>query len=391
MPLRQSTSVKTIGATLIVLILMLGSFYAGDIARPYTTLPGLHQTKLDFSSLNDIYGMLKANFDGKVDDSKALEAAKAGLVSAAGDPYTVYLDPVAAKGLSNDLNGQVSGIGAEVGLKNNYLTVISPVPDTPAAQAGLRSGDIIAKIDGTDTTGLTVDAAVAKIRGKSGTVVTLTIVRPNTPAAEIKITRADITVPSITSSIKNGNIGYIQIREFGSDTSALIDKAATSVKAGGATKIILDLRDNPGGYLDAGVTVASEFLPQGKTIVSERTGGKTTATQTVTTTGQLIGLPTVVLVNGGSASASEIVSGALQDNKVATLVGVQTFGKGSVQEIKSLPGGAELKVTVAHWYTPNGVNIGKKGITPDDVIALTNDDYNNNRDPQLDKALDLLK
>lgn len=382
---------RKLSGGLIVLVLMVASFYAGDIARDYITLPGLHQSKLDFSSLNEIYSMLRSNFDGNVDPEKALEGAKAGLVSSAGDPYTVYLSPTDAKALNDQLNGQLSGIGAEVGLKNNYLTVVSPVPDTPAAAAGLRSSDIIAKIDGTSTSGLTVDAAVTKIRGTAGTVVTLTIVRGNAPAFDVKITRANITVPSVTSSMKTSTIGYIQIRTFGSDTSELIDKAATSLKQQGASKIILDLRDNPGGFLDAGVTVASEFLPEGKTIVSERTHGKTTSTQTVTATGQLVGMPTVVLVNGGSASASEIVSGALHDNKAATLIGTQTFGKGSVQEIKNLSGGGELKVTVAHWFTPNGINIGQKGITPDVVVQLTPDDYNNNRDPQLDAALNQLK
>ena len=378
-------------AGVVVVILMVGSFYAGDILRDDITLPGLHQSNLDFSSLNDLYGMLKTNYDGNIDPSKVLDAAKAGLVSAAGDPYTVYLDAADAKSLSDQLNGALSGIGAEVGLKNNYLTIIAPIDSTPASKAGLRAGDIIAKINGADTSGLTVDAAVAEIRGKAGTSVTLAIVRGNNPAFDVKITRANITVPSVTSSIKNGDVGYIQIREFGSDTSTLIDQAATSVKQQGATKIILDLRDNPGGFLDAGVTVASEFLPEGKTIVSERTDGKTTGTQTVTTQGKLVGLPTIVLVNGGSASASEIVSGALHDNGAAKLVGVQTFGKGSVQDIKNLPGGAELKVTIAHWYTPNGININKKGITPDYVVPLTDADYNASNDPQLDKALQLLQ
>jgi carboxyl-terminal processing protease len=391
MPQFKRPTRSTIAATIFILVLMTGSFYAGDIFHNDVTLPGLHQHQLDFSSLNDVYNLLNNNFDGKIDQAKVLDAAKAGLVSAAGDPYTVYLDPTSAKSLSDDLNGQLSGIGAEVGIKNNYLTVVAPIDGTPAAKAGLRAGDIIAKIDGTDTAGLTVDAAVARIRGKADSVVTLTIVHADQPAADIKITRANITVPSVTSSMKNGNIGYIKIREFGSDTSSLIATASASVKQQGATKIILDLRDNPGGYLDAGVTVASEFLPEGKTVVSERTNGKTTATQNATAGGVLVGLPTIVLVNGGSASASEIVSGALHDNKVATLVGVQTFGKGSVQEIKNLVGGAQLKVTVAHWFTPAGININKKGITPDTVVPLSNDDYNANRDPQLDKAIELLQ
>jgi carboxyl-terminal processing protease len=380
-----------VAAVIGVLVLMTGSFYAGDILRDHVTLPGLHQSNLDFSSLNDIYNLLKNNYDGTIDQAKVLDAAKAGLVSAAGDPYTVYLNGADAKSLNDQLSGALSGIGAEIGIKNNFLTIIAPIPDTPAAKAGLQAQDIIAKINGNDTSGLTIDAAVAKIRGTAGTTVSLLIVRGNQPAFTVTITRANINVPSVSWSIKNGNVGYIQIREFGTDTSGLIAQAAASVKQQGATKIILDLRDNPGGYLDAGVAVASEFLPQGKTIVSERTGGKTTATQPATGGGVLVGLPTIVLVNGGSASASEIVSGALHDNGVAKLVGVQTFGKGSVQEIKNLSGGAELKVTVAHWYTPNGININKTGIAPDVTVQLTADDYNAGRDPQLDRALQMLQ
>lgn len=378
-------------AVIGTIALMGASFYAGDALHNDVSLPGLSRSNLDFSSLNDIYALLKDNFDGQIDQSKILDAAKAGLVSAAGDPYTVYMDSAAAKSLNDQLSGALSGIGAEIGIKNNFLTIVAPIADTPAAKAGLKAGDVIAKIDGNETSGLTVDAAVAKIRGTAGTSVTLTLVRGNQPAFDVKITRANITVPSVTWSIKNGNVGYIQIRDFGTDTSSLIDQAATSVKQQGATKIILDLRDNPGGYLDAGVSVASEFLPQGKTVVSERTNGKTTATQNATSGGQLVGLPTIVLVNGGSASASEIVSGALHDNGAARLVGQKTFGKGSVQEIKNLPGGAELKVTVAHWYTPNGININKEGIKPDISVDLSTDDYNAGRDPQLDKALQLLQ
>jgi carboxyl-terminal processing protease len=191
--------------------------------------------------------------------------------------------------------------------------------------------------------------------------------------------------------MKDGNVAYIDITRFGTDTATLVDQAATELKAQGATKVILDLRNDGGGYLDAGVSVASQFLDGGKPVVEERTGGKSTNKLIAANGGKLIGLPAVVLINGGSASASEIVSGALHDNKVAKLVGEQSFGKGSVQEIKDLPDGAQLKVTVAHWYTPNGININKAGITPDVIVKLTPDDFNANRDPQLDKALDMLK
>ncbi len=376
-----------------ILVIALGSFYVGDmypgiIPDPFAK-PAHH---LDFSSLNTIYALMQRNFDGKITDQQALDGAKAGLVAAGSDPYTVYLNPQASKALSDDLNGQLSGIGAEIGIKNNVLTVISPIADTPAAAAGLKTGDLIAKINGEDTTGMDVDTAVSKIRGAAGTKVTLNLIRSGTPAAfDVTITRANITVKSVKWSLKNGNVGYIDITRFGTDTAGLVDQAAADLKSQGATKIILDLRGNGGGYLDAGVSVASEFLPEGKTVVSERTDGKTTNTLPASAGGKLIGLPTVVLINGGSASASEIVAGALHDNKVAQLEGEKSFGKGSVQEIKDLPGGSQLKVTVAHWYTPGGININKEGIKPDVDIKLTADDFNANRDPQLDKALDMLK
>jgi len=367
------------------------SFVSGDILHSYVQVPFIQTTNVDFSELNDIYGLMKRNFDGKIDDKAALDGAKAGLVAAGGDPYTTYLTQAQAKELDDDLNGKLSGIGAQIGTKNNAITVIAPVAGTPAEKAGIKAGDVIAKINNEDTNGMSVDTAVSKIRGKAGTQVKLKLYRPNTDPIELTITRADINVPSVTWNLKNGNVGYIQISTFGSDTASLMDKAAADLKSQGAQKIILDLRNNGGGYLDAGVSVASQFLDSGKTVVSERTNGKTTSTLDSQGSGKLVGLPTIVLVNGGSASASEIVSGALHDNGAAKLLGEKTFGKGSVQEMKDLPGGAELKVTIAHWYTPNGININKEGIKPDTEVKLTTDDYNNSRDPQLDKALEFLK
>jgi carboxyl-terminal processing protease len=388
----QTIKLRPLIAIPLVLLLMGGSFYAGDALHNQISLPGLSSHKADFSSLNDIYGLMQQNFDGKIDDQSALDGAKAGLVAAGGDPYTVYLTAKEAKTLSDDLTGKLSGIGAEIGIKSNVLTIIAPIDNTPAAKAGLRAGDYIAKINGEDTTNMSVDTAVSKIRGKKGTKVTLKIVRTGVQdPINLTITRDDITVPSVKSSLKNGTIAYINITQFGPDTADLVNQAATTLKAQGATKVILDLRNDPGGYLDAGVSVASQFLPQGKTVVSERTDGKTVNTLNAQSGGQLIGLPTVVLINAGSASASEIVAAALHDNGVAKLVGDKSFGKGSVQEIKDLAGGAQLKVTVAHWYTPGGININKEGIKPDTTVKLTTDDYNANRDPQLDQALSMLK
>lgn len=373
---------------------MAGSFYAGNIFQGTLTLPFQKPvSKVDFNSLNSIYALMQRNFDGQIDDQKALDGAKAGLVAAGGDPYTAYLDAKSAKALSDSLGGKLSGIGAEIGIKNDILTVIAPIEGAPAAAAGLRAGDLIAKINSEDTSGMSVETAVSKIRGNAGSKVTLKLVRTGTAEPfDVTITRADITVPSVTSSLKNGNVAYIKISRFGTDTAELVDKAASALKAQGATRVVLDLRSDPGGYLDAGVAVASQFLPEGQTVVSERKDGKQVGTPLVAAKGgKLIGLPTIVLIDGGSASASEILAGALHDNKAGQLVGEKSFGKGSVQEIKNLPDGAQLKVTIAHWYTPAGVNINKEGIKPDVEVKMSNDDFNANRDPQLDKALELLK
>ncbi len=366
----------------------IGLFAGGYFARGYVVERG---AKIDPSSLKEVESALVSKFDGPIDNAKLLDGAKEGLVAAAGDPYTVFLTRANAKTLADDLNGTLSGIGAEVGTRNKQLTVISPVPGTPAAVAGLRSGDTILKINGADPVGLTLDEAVSKIRGPKGSKVTLTISRNNGTPYDVVITRDNITVPSVNSSIKPGGVGYIQVVRFGANTGAKVDQAASDLTAQGVKKFVLDLRDDPGGYLDQAVKVASEFVGADKLIVEERHAGVSTGKEYAASGGKLVGLPVVVLINAGSASASEIVAGALHDDINAKLVGIKSFGKGSVQAILNLSGGAELKVTVAHWYTPNGININKEGIKPDVSIELTPDDFSAGRDPQLDKALEMLK
>lgn len=342
----------------------------------------------DFSSLNDIKATLERKFDGNVDSTKALDGAKAGLVDSLGDPYTVYLTKDKAKELADDLKGNLSGVGIEVGFRNNALSVIAPIADTPAAKAGLQPRDIIVKIDGKDSSGLTLDEAVNKIRGTAGTEVTLTILRGNGQPFDVKITRANINVPSVTFK-KDGDFGIITISRFGDDTTSKVQEAAKSLLSQGVKGYVLDLRNNPGGYLQAAVGVSGVFMDN-KVVVEERKGGKTTDKLSTGSGATLAGKPVVVLVNGGSASASEILAGALQDQGVAKIVGEKSFGKGSVQEIVDLAGGAQLKVTVAHWFTPKGRGIDKLGITPDVTVQMTTDDVNAGRDPQLDKAKQLL-
>lgn len=345
-------------------------------------------TSQDFSSLNSLQATLERKFDGDVDAAKALDGAKSGLVASLGDPYTVYMTKKQAQDLADDLKGNLSGIGAEIGFRNSQLTVIAPIADTPAAKAGLQPKDTIIKIDGKDPSGLTLDEAVGKIRGDAGTKVTLTLVRGNDAPFDVTITRAAISVPSVSWK-KDGEIGIITISRFGDDTVEKTKQAASELTAQGATKFVLDLRNNGGGYLQAAVGVSNVFMDN-KVVVEERKGGKTTDKLSTEAGGELVGKPVVVLINGGSASASEITAGALQDQGVAKLVGEKSFGKGSVQEIIDLAGGAQLKVTVAHWFTPKGRGIDKKGISPDVEVKMSTEDINASRDPQLDKAKTIL-
>lgn len=348
-------------------------------------------TEIDFGSLNQLYGYLEKHFDGELDKTKLLDGAKAGLSAATGDPYTSYLTHNEAKQLSEDLAGTLSGIGAEIGLRSGRLVVVSPISDSPAEKAGLKAKDEILRIDSTDTQGLSLDQAVAKIRGPKDTQVKLKISRGGGEPFDITIQRAVITVASVKSGMKDGGVGYIQITRFGNDTVEKLDEAALDLKRQGAASIVLDLRNNPGGYLDGAVGVSSQFLSSGRVVVEERKAGKTKDRLSSRDGGRLIGVPMVVLINEGSASASEIVAGALQDHKVATLVGEKSFGKGSVQELFKLSGGAEFKITIAHWYTPNGRGIDKEGVKPDVEVALVQADIDAGRDPQLDRAIEILK
>lgn len=377
----------------VMVVLVVAAFIGGQVTPQIVPASwSIGQSKLDFNDLNNTYQLLQSKFDGHIDSSKVMDGARAGVVASAGDPYTVYLNAAAAKSLNDQLSGTLSGVGVEVGIKDNKLTVIAPVAGTPAAKAGLRSGDIIAGINHIDSSSLTLDDAVAKIRGPKGTKVTLTVLRGSDAPTDITITRANLTVPSVTWSMKAttsgaNTIGYINISEYNTDTSAKIAQAASDLKGHGAKSIILDLRDNPGGYLDAAVAVVSQFTPQGAVVVDERHGGQSIEKQYSQGNGQLVGLPVVVLMNGGSASASEITAGALHDDIGAKLVGTQSFGKGSVQEIEQLAGGAELKVTIAHWFTPSGKGIDHTGLAPDIKVDKTQADFNAGSDPQLDKAI----
>ena len=371
-------------AALVVIGGVIGVFgYKAVVTRTNTAAATSEQFR-------EIRSILESSFNGDLNDEKQAEGALRGYVASLGDPYTVYLNASEAEELSNDLAGQLSGIGVEVGLKNDRLTVIAPIDETPAAKAGIRAGDVIATIDGQSTSELTLDEAVKKIRGEKGTEVKLTVVREGEEPKELAITRDQIQVSSVKYEVKDGDVGYIRVRRFGDDTDTAIRNAAADLAKQGVDKIVLDLRDNPGGYLNSAVTVSSEFLADG--VVVEERGRHMESKQLVANPGgNLTNAKLVILINEGSASASEITAGALKDNDRAILVGEKTYGKGSVQEVKQLSNGAQLKVTVAGWFTPKGVNISKEGIKPDIEVKLTPEDSNAGRDPQLEKALEAVR
>ncbi len=347
---------------------------------------------LDYSSVEALYDKLRVQFDGQLDQSKLMDGLRSGLVKAAGDPYTEYFNPASAEQFNKELSGTFTGIGAELGKdEKNNIIVVSPIAGFPAEKAGLKPKDIIAEIDGKSAYDISITEAVQKIRGKKDTTVVLKIVRGVSQVLEISIVRQEITIPSVTSKILEGNIGYIRISRFSDDTVRLSNKAASDFKASGVVGIVLDMRSDPGGLVDSAVGVAGLWLPTGKNILTERRGKTIVQTYNSDGPGTLAGIKTVVLIDEGSASASEIVAGALKDNGAASLFGVKSFGKGSVQQLEKLSDGSLLKVTIARWYTPSGKNIDKEGINPDTEVKRSDEDFKKNIDPQLEAALKFLK
>lgn len=348
---------------------------------------------LDYTSVEQVYDALRAGYDGQLDEKTLLTGLKQGLASASGDPYTEYFDPEAAKEFDNEINGSFTGVGAELGKdKNGNVEVIAPIAGFPAEKAGLRAKDVISKIDDESAAGISVNDAVKKIRGEEGTKVKLTVIRGGAQELEFTITRAQITIPSVKHEVTADNIGVITISRYGPDTGQLARQAAQEFKQKNVKGVVLDLRGNPGGLLDQAVTVSSLWLDNSQTVLEEKRDGKVIKAFRGQSRDPLLkGIPTIVLINEGSASASEITAGALKDNKVATLLGTKTYGKGSVQALERLADGSLLKITSARWFTPSGKGIDKEGIEPDQKIERSEDDFVNARDPQKDKALSDLK
>lgn len=351
---------------------------------------------IDFKNFWDIWNLTKEKFYKQpVSDKDLYYGALKGLVSGLDDPYSVYFDPEEAKTFMEDLNASFVGIGAHIGIKEEKLTVVAPLEDSPAEKAGLLPGDWIVTIDKVETSGMSVEEAVSKIRGEDGTEVVLQISRKGLDALkEIKIIRQKITVDSVKTKIEEGNIMTISISTFNGDTTPLFYRAVQDALSKNVKGIIVDLRSNPGGLLTAAVNVSSAWVGYDP-IVSEK-GKITNNTFNGVTAPRLNGIPTVVLVDGGSASASEIVAGALQDYGYAKLIGTKTFGKGSVQDYQELPDGSAIKITTAEWFTPNGRNINKTGIEPDilvefDVEAFKKNEHDNQKQTARDVLLGTYK
>ena len=379
---RVSKPALIAGFIIVAAVGYVAGAFNSHIYGGYNTLIG--QSQLDLSSLQATYQAVKSNFDGNVDDAKLIEGANRGLVESLGDQYTVYMNKKESTEFDDSLSGNIGGgIGVEVSLRNGVPTIVRVLRDNPGEKAGLAVNDAIQAVNGESVKDKSVNDTVEMIKGEAGTTVKLTVARGAT-TSDFTITREVVNNPSVYGTVTDG-IGVMTISRFDAETGSLARKLATEFKTAGVKGVLLDLRGNGGGYVTAAQDVGGIWLDK-KVVVTEKRAGKVTEELKAGGSPILNGVPTVVLINSSSASASEIVAGALHDHKAAKLYGEKSFGKGSVQKLVDLSDGTMLKVTVARWYTPSGVNISEKGIIPDTAVERTVDDINASRDPQLDAA-----
>ncbi|MDO8600037.1 MAG: S41 family peptidase [bacterium] len=388
-----------------ILLLAGGIFYVGvmvgtsqypAIKRVESVLnqETLKPEEVDFSLFWDVWSRLEDEYvdHDKIDREKLVYGAISGMVKAVGDPYTTFFPPVESKRFQEDVSGSFSGIGAEIGIRKDVLTIVTPLKGSPAERAGIMAGDKVLKINATSTAELSLEEAVGFIRGPKGTEVTLTVSRNGSETIkDITITRDTIVVPVIETKKIGNDVFYIHLLNFNETSSVEFRKALQEMLLSGRRKLIFDVRNNPGGYLHRAIDIASWFLPAGEAVSIERRSDGYEFTYRSSGNKFLETMPVVVLINEGSASASEIVAGALRDIRGITLVGEKTFGKGSVQEYSELPRGTSIKITVAKWLTPKGTSINDTGIEPDVEVKRTPEDVENDRDPQLDKAVEVLR
>ena len=379
---RVSTPILIVGFVIVAGIGYVAGAFNSRIYGGYNML--IASSQLDLSSVQTTYQTVVDNFDGNIDRAKLVEGANRGMVEALGDQYTIFMNKKESNDFNNSLTGNIGGgIGVEISLRDGLPTVVRVLRDNPAEKAGVAVGDIVTAVNGESVEKKTTTEIVTKIRGDAGTTVKLTVYRDGGPK-DFTLTREVVNNPSVYGSVVDG-VGIMTISRFDDKTGSLARALATEFKTANVKGVVLDLRGNGGGFVTAAQDVGGIWLDK-QVVVTEKHGGKVTDELKSGGSPILNGIPTVVLINSSSASASEIVAGALHDHKAASLMGEKSFGKGSVQKLIGLTDGSMLKVTVARWYTPSGLNISEKGITPDTTVVRTVDDINANRDPQLDAA-----
>jgi len=405
----NKNNLSKLTSVLIALVFVLGSFYFGtyightqastDTTRYLLNKETDKPSEVDFAIFWKAWNILDQKYvaTGTSTESATSEeriyGAIKGMTEAMGDPYTVFFPPQETKKFEESISGNFEGVGMEMGIKDDVLTVVSPLQGTPASKAGILAGDKILGIDKISTEGLSIDKAIERIRGKEGTTVTLTVQRGEGAPFEVEVVRAVINIPTIEVINRPDGVFVIRLFSFSSDSPRLFRNALREFSLTKSDKLIVDLRGNPGGYLEAAVDIASWFLPAGKIVVREDFGEEREE-ETLRSKGYDIfsnNLKLIILIDGGSASASEILAGALRDHKKAQLLGTKSFGKGSVQELVQIDENTSLKVTIARWLTPNKVSISKEGIVPDVLVELTEEDIKNKYDRQLEQAVELLK
>ncbi len=342
----------------------------------------------NWRSLDEIYRVIKQDYDGEIDEKVILEGASRGMVSALGDEHTNYLSDRETKTFNEQLSGEIGGgIGAEIGMREGYPTIINPLINNPAQKAGILPRDVILKVNDEDISGQALELVIAKIRGEVGTDVKLTIAREgDTAPRDITVTRAIVDNPSVTYEIKN-NIGILYITRFDNKSYNLASKAVYEMKQAKVRGLVVDLRNNTGGYLSSAQDLAGLWLDKQVVVIEKKQGKVVEELKTSAGRTELANFPTIVLINENSASASEILAGALKDYNQATIIGEKSYGKGSVQQLIALPGNGTLKLTVAHWFTPKGKTIDKEGIKPNIVVDLKEDGFKPEVDPQMDRAI----
>ena len=383
----------TLVSGLIAIGIFYGGFTLGASRRAIQITESSDLLNADTSLFWEVIDLIKSKYVkvSEVSDQEILYGAIEGAVGALGDPYSTFLEPSDAEKFEQDLSGSFGGVGAQIGMRDDQIVIVAPLKDNPAEQAGLKAGDQILKIDDTLTTGLTVDEAVKLIRGDLGTEVRLLIIRESwKEAREFSITRQVIVVPTLDTEMLEGRIAHISLYNFNANAPSLFYDAVLKALTGGVRGIVFDVRGNPGGFLEVANDISSWFVERGSVVVKERFYSGEERPFLANGNGALANIPLVVLVDGGSASAAEIVAGALRDNRGALLIGEKTFGKGTVQEIETLRDGSTLKLSTAEWVTPNGTRIDQKGLDPDIAVSLPADWQKGDADSQLEKALQVL-